>query len=602
MKRLKNAVKYAVSLCLCLSIVFAFAACSSQPTAEVSDLPLVFSDDSVLKYIPAGSEKPIKVCDKFNEGSGSVTRAKLSGNGKALYYIQSASEGSLIGTLYRLDISKEGAKPKAMHENVYSFEMTADESTVIIMEGSGKLLKFDKSKEKKNNYDTIEDSLVTSVKALSKDGKYVLYEKVINGNAGVYSICLAKTDFKQTNDTRKMKKEQILKNTSINTAPVVVSENKADIVYTSDDLSTVYYTNRNSSKDSLSYTVGAFKKYKNRTVVSKNAAYVYGADKDGTLIYSEAKKGAYKVEDVVADKNAVSDKKMKKPAKSDSKATKAYNKKKSRDKIRKSIKNYLDNFTTTTFYSYGVKSSEPKKVCSYTGQVYNCASDMDEGLTFISATDYAFKEKDKQISLEKVTSPYEDVFSDIRNQFVASISADEVVKFEPEKEAQFNGADVYVDTVNKRISAIFDFDGTKSFTGDLYTAKYTSKGFDKAEAFRKVKSILKVPSADTSYYVCDKSVYAGDKTISVPVASIVSSAQNLPVVLANEKKNGTYSAYLIKGDKVTKLGKAVDKFVSKGEDIVYYSEYSVKGDKTAYLISGEKTVELGKNVTYIMNY
>ena len=609
MKKIKNILKGTACVVLSISLVFALASCSSVSNASVGELPLVYAQDGTLKYLPADSKDAVKVTESFTPSIGSTDRAQLSADGKTLYYVEAISAGAQIGTLYKLNISKNGAKPEKLHENVYSFCVSKNDSCIVVMEGSGKLIKYDKRSEKKNEYKPIEESLVTGIIAVSSDGKYVIYNKVLPENTGVYSLCMARTDFTRGEKDKPMSKKQILENTDIGKNPVVISESSAEIIYASEELDTVYYKSVNHSKGAFTYTLGVSLNHKSGKVISKDASAVYCVDGKGNLLYAQAKKGAYSVSDVVVDDKAKSDSKLKKTARKSYSSEAAYKKAQSdyrakvkRDEMRKKIQNYLNNFTTTSIYSFGVKSKEPKKVCEFTGQVFNAGNDEQEGIAFFNVAQYKFKDKKQQKKLEDITVAYS-IFDEIRTQSVAMVSADSVTYFTPEKGASYNGGEIFVDAQNNRISAIFDYDFVKTLTGKLYTASYSKNAFENVSSTDKVSSLLGVSSESGAYYKkSDGIVRLGDKKIELGSGAVASQDAAIPVALC-EEKNGKYTLYSLSGEKAVKLGTAVDKFDTKGTDYVFYSEYdNIKRIGNAKFNRGGEVIDLGENISFVMSY
>ena len=206
-------LKSAVAITLVVVIALSIAACGKQKKTalDLEKFPLVYADENGLEAMSEGEEKPALITDKFYTFLNAENKVQAASNGK-IYYVQTENSKTTIGDLYAYDIEKK--ESELIHSGVYSYKVSHDGECIIFSDGSGAIYNYNKKSEKKDNYVAIQSKGVSSVLDISADGKYVLYSQVLEGN-NYYSLTLAKTDFKTTEELDKQSKKDKLANKKV---------------------------------------------------------------------------------------------------------------------------------------------------------------------------------------------------------------------------------------------------------------------------------------------------------------------------------------------------------------------------------------------------
>ncbi len=595
-----------VSAVLAAVMIFSLSACgNTEKKLDLSALPLVYASESKgLMMIKDGETKSSLITENYHK-TLSNSRVQAAANGK-LYFIESENKNSFVGNLCEYDVNN--GKKSVLHSNVYSFALNSDASCIMIMEGTGKLIKYDKKSEKKNSYKAVEASDTRSIVKVSEDGKYVLYTKNIATTAN--RLFISKTDYAPSETTEKWNNKQILANKDINTAPVALADGNNEFIGASSDLSVVYYLIRGNAdsekEDAEQQIIHMFSDYKTDIKVYDGEATPYFLDGKNQLFFSSSVTGSLKVTDIVTDSSASADAKLKKPSTKDEEATAKYEAKLKRDNMRQKIKNYLNNINVTEFYKIGKGMSEPEKLFTLSGQLTMKGIDAETGAVFYGATLYHF-DKAEKTDINKVKIAYQ-LFDEIKSRDFICVGTGGVYTLQSGKEdSVYNSADCFVDTENKRVSVIMDFDYTTEKKGTLYTAKYSEKGFETpVKVSEEAVETAHFNVADgTNYFVNKDNALVKDNAKSVVLKNYYKKTANpeCPVVLAGSEKEN--KAYVITNGKAVELGSfyALKDAVSKGDTFAFYTAYnSEKAICSVSFWNGSSAVKLGNDITEVISF
>ncbi|MBR0413770.1 MAG: hypothetical protein IJI67_01705 [Clostridia bacterium] len=604
-------LKGGIALTLAAVITLSMAACGKQKKTalDLEKFPLVYADENGLEAMNEGEEKPTLITDKFYTFLNAENKVQAASDGN-VYYVQTENSKTTIGDLYAYDIEKK--ESELIHSGVYSYKVSHDASCIIFSDGSGAIYKYDKKSEKKDNYVAIQSKGVSSVLDISADGDYVLYSQVLEGN-NYYTLTLAKTDFKTTEELDKQSKKEKLANEKIDEAPVILCENFKDYLGGADDLSLIYYTESVAQKDSKEplITLNVFKDHKENITLSKGNFEQYFVDAEGAIFFSKTAKNTKKIADIVTDKYADKDAKLKK----DKASKKEWKAKETRDSIREKINTYLKNINTTKFYRFDSKAKEAELVVELSGQLSQKGLDAEAGIVFFGGTLYDFA-KAKKPDINKVAMAYK-LFDDIKSRQFCAISLSGVNYLEAGKKVSYNSGDCYVDTAAKTVRIIMDFDYLKTKLGTLYTVPYTEKGFEKAaKVTDKVSKVAHFDSGEDNYFVNKDGALVLNDIEKVVLKNYASSSVNGKTKLAftevgtgKKDKQGNeimkQTAYVISGDKALEVPAVFNQkqIVDKGSMFAYYTSYDYKATAgEVILYNGEKAFSIGKKVSMIYKF
>lgn len=596
------------ALLLVIVLLFTISACKKNTKIDLTKFPMVYADDKGLEMLEDGADKPVLISEKFHTASTDNEKVQIATNGK-IYYIQTEKSTDYIGDLYEYDINNK--ESELIHKGVYNYKVNIDGSAIIINDGTGSILKYDEKHEKKNDYSFIQKGRVSKLIAVSENGDYVLYTQMLQGS-NTYTLTMAKTDFETSDEITKRNTKEILANKDIEKAPVVLSDNFKEFVGATADLSAVYFSTGTVEKGGKeTRTLLAAKDYTKAVKLAEGTFETYFVKDDGTLLYSVSKTASNKVTDIVTDKSASADEKLKKKDDND----KEYKAKQNRDEIRKKIKDYIKNFTTTTIYKYDEKAEKPAKVVEYTGQAMLKGTDSELYTSFFGVTQYDFS-KAKKPDINKVNIVYK-LFDDIKVRKLTAVTVDGETVFSPEKAGEYNSGDCFVDTQNKKISVIMNVDYLKTKVGTLYTAKYGENGFEDIKTVSKAAAkVAHFNSADDVYFVNAKNELVKNdvKTVVLKDYGKPCIMGGVPIVYTSvdSGKKDKYgnkvnieTAYLISGGKAQKLGDVPDNkpIITKASAFAYFKSYDfAKNVGEAVIYNGSKTIELGKKVSVIYDF
>jgi hypothetical protein len=353
-----------------------------------------------------------------------------------------------------------------------------------------------------------------------------------------------------------------------------------------------------------------FKNYTTTVKLYTGTFESYFIDDSGKLMYSVSLRNNKKISDIVTDKYAASDKKIKKSAVS----VKQYAAKLARDNMRSKIKTYLANIVTTVFYRIDKSTDKPQKITEISGQLLNKGVDKDTFAAFFGTTQYNF-EKALKPDINKVTVAYK-LFDDIKSRSFIGIGFDGIFNFNAGKNIQYNSADCFVDTLNNKVSVIMNFDYLKSNVGTLYTATYTASAFDKVTKITDKAYQVAHFNSNQTYFVNSDSSLVKDNVRNVVLKdySYSSSVPSVPLVFTSistgkKDKFGNLikkdTAYMINEKGAVKLG-SIDnnkQIVPKASAFAYFTDFSYDTNKgNAVIYNGSKFIKLGNSVSIIYNF
>lgn len=605
---MNKTLKSALALALVALIALSVASCAKHKKTEIdlSKFPLVFADKNGLEAISEGETEPTVITKNFYTFLNAEKKVQAASNGK-IYYLETKDRKTIIGDLYSYDVTTK--ESELVHSGVFSYKVSHDGECIIISDGTGGIFKYDKKHEKKNDYQPIQSSGVSAVLDISADGKYVLYSQVLEAT-NYYTLTIARTDFETTDEIEAQKLETRLENKNINKAPVIIAQNYKEYIGSADDLSVIYYTQNNEGKDSVP-SLCAFKNYKQTLVLAESDYENYFVNSSGEMLFSESAKNTKKIADIVTDKYADADAKLKK----DKASKKDWKAKTARDNIRDKINTYLENITTTTFYKFDKNSKEPEVVVELSGQLLEKGVDSSVGAVFFGTTRYDFSAAEKP-DINKVSVAYK-LFDAIKSRSFSFVGFDGVKDLAIDENTEYNSGDCYVDTAAGKVNVIMNFDYLKSKVGSLYTVGYTEGGFGEAKLISdKAAKTVHFDSGDDIYFVtADNSLVKNDeKTVLLKDYGFSSDNGSAKVAFTSvstgeKNKYGKEitedTAYLISGDKALKLGKIfTDKPITvKGDMLAFYTSFDYKessGDVVVY--NGNEAVKLTSPVSMIYKF
>ncbi|MBQ3432061.1 MAG: hypothetical protein IJG23_04680 [Clostridia bacterium] len=602
--------KSAVALTLTAVIGLSVAACGKKQKTQLDleKFPLVYADEKGLEAIREGEEKPTLITDKFYTFLNADRKVQAASDGK-VYYVQTKDKKTTLGDLYTYDVEKK--ESELVHAGVYSFKVSHDGECLIFTDGTGGIYRYDSKSEKKDNYVPIQSKGVSAVLDISADGKYVLYSQVLEAT-NYYTLTIAKTDFQTDETIDKMSLKERKANKDINKAPVMIAENYKEYLGGADDLSVLYYTQGSTKKDSKNtvLTLNAFKKFKDNVVLCNKETENYFVSESGEIFFSANAKNQKKVSDILTDKYAAADKKLKKEKAS----KKAWNAKVKRDGIRDKVNTYLKNITTTNFFRFDASSDKAELVLQVNGQLTHKGTDTDLGVVFFGATVYDF-ESAKKPDINKVSMAYK-LFDSIKYRVFFSIDTKEMKTLKIGKSA-YNGGDVFVDTTAKRISIIMDMDYLKTKVGKLYTLSYDEKGFGKEKMVsKKAAKVAHFESGEDIYFtLADNTLVKNDeKTVVLKNYGYASNNEKVKMIFTSvgtgkKDKYGNEimkdTAYVLGGKKPEKIDTVFTSknIVDKGNMFAFFTSYDYKsGSGEMKLFNGKKVISLSKQVSMIYKF
>ena len=507
--------------------------------------------------------------------------------------------------MYAYDVEKKEAK--LIHSGVFSFKVSHDASTIIISDGTGGIFKYNKKHEKKGDYTKIQSSGVSSVLDISSDGKYVLYSQVLSGT-NYYTLTLAKTDFETTEELDKLSVKDRLANKQVSKAPVIIAQNFKKFLGGSDDLSIIYYELNGKDKTA---NLCAFKNFKENVVLAEKEYEVYFINAGGKILYSQSAKNTKKIADVVTDKLAQKDAKLKKKSAS----KKDWQAKVDRDNIRDKINTYLNSITTTTFYQFDKAAKQAEKVTELSGQINNKGVDKEVEKVFFGTTLYNF-EKAKKPDISKVKVAYK-LFDEIKSRTFSAVGFDGEEQLVINKDTEYNSGDCFVDTQSGEIHIIMDFDYLDKKVGTLYSVAYDKKGFGTATRISEdAAKVAHFESSDGVYYVLANGSLVHNDAKTLVLKNYAYSATNAQAKIAYTSKDTGKkddfgnavtidTAYLIDGNQSVKLGEILKtkEIIVKGDMLAFYTSYDYKETNgTLMLYNGEELIKLGDKVSMVYTF
>ena len=605
---MKKYIKGGIAFLLAVVMLLSATSCAGRKKAELdlSKFPLVFADGNGLEAMNEGDEKPTLITKNFYTFLNSERKVQAASNGK-IYYIETPNKKTMLGDLFAYDVEKKEAE--LIHSDVYSFKVSSDGECLIISDGSGGIFKYDKKHEKKGDYKLIQSAGVSSVIDISADGKYVLYSQILP-STNYYTLTIAKTDFETTEELDKLSVKERLANTNISKAPVIITENYRQLIGYSDDLSVIYYEIAGKDKDAPN-KLCAFKNFKETIELTANEHEAYFVNAKGEICFVETEKNPKKIGDIITDKYASKDAKLKKASAS----KKDWEAKKARDDIRNKVEQYLENIKSYTFYSFSKGDKEAKQFLQLFGQMSEKGKDAKLGNVFFGATLYDFAAA-KKPDIAKVSVVYK-LFDEIKSREFMRVSFAGKEKLEIDEKTDYNSGDVYVDATNKRITVIMDYDYLKAKVGTLYTVAYDAEGFGNTKLISdKAAKVAHFDSQKGVYFVSANGNLVLDEVKNIVLEGYAFSFKNGTVPIAftseatgktddygNEITNDT--AYLIQENKAVKLGTMFTNkdLVSKGNMFAFYSDYDYKAASGNMLVfNGEKLVKLNSPVSVVYKF
>ena len=604
-------LKSSIALALAALITCSAASCSksTKTKLDLEKFPLVYADENGLEAINEGEEEPTLITKQFYTFLNADNKVQAASNGK-VYYVETKDSKTTIGDLYAYDVEKK--ESELVHEGVYSYKVSHDGECIIFSDGSGAIYRYNKRYENKEEYPAIQSKGVSHVLDISADGKYVLYAQVLTGTK--YStLTMAKTDFETTEEIDAMALEDLKANDNISKAPVIVAENYKEYLGGADDLSLVYYSQSLPQKDSKEQLpiLSAFKNYKENVVLRKGEFEQYFVSDSGEILFSKTAKNAKKIEDILVDKEAESDAKLKKADAS----AKEWKAKVARDNVREKVNTYLKNIATTDFYTFNASMDKAELVQEICGQLSGKGIDEESGMVFFGGTVYDF-EGAETTDINKVSVVYK-LFDQIKSRAFCAVNLKGAKYLNAGEKAEYNSGDCYVDTAAKTIHIIMNFDYLKSKVGQLYNVPYTEEDFGEAKLVaEKAAKVAHFDSGEDNYYVLANNALVLNDEKTVVLKDYSGASNNGKVKLAftsigtgkkddfgNEIMEDT--AYVISGDKASKIASVFNQrqIVDKGSIFAYYTTYDYKkGAGEMMLYNGEKTFSLGKKVSHIYKF
>ena len=609
---MNKVIKSVLAVVLAGTIVLCAVSCAKQTKThlDLEKFPLVYADEGGLQSINEGEEKPTLITKKFYSYLNAEYKVQAASDGK-IYYIETKNKTTTLGDLYAYDIASK--ESELLHSGVYSFKVSHDGECVIFSDGMGGIYRYNKNSEKNNKYVPIQRKGVSSVLDISADGKYVLYAQVLNAT-NYYTLTLAQTDFQTTDEIDELSLKDRKANTDITKAPVIMGENYKEYIGAADDLSAIYYTTQSAEKKETKESVlnlNAFTNYKTNTVISKKEFGNLLVNGQGEILFSIESKNAKKIGDIVSDKYAKADAALKKSNAS----KKAWSAKTARDNIRNRINNYLNNISTTEFYSFSKENDKAQKIIELNGQITQKGIDTEYSTMFFGGIIYDFGVS-KKPDISKVTMAYK-LFDAIKSRAFLSINSDGMKQLEINNKTTYNSGDCYVDTVSKKINIIMDMDYLKTKVGKLYSVAYTEKGFDKSTLISdKAAKVAHFDSGDDVYFALANNtlVLNNEKTAVLKNYSASSLNNKVKMVFTSigtgkKDKFGNEimkeTAYVINGKKTEKIDKVFTSktIVDKGNMFAFYTSYDYKkGAGDVKLFNGQKVIDLGKKVSFIYKF
>lgn len=600
--------KGGIAFVLAAVILLSATSCGGNKKSELdlNKFPLVFADSKGLEAINEGEAEPTLITKNFYTFLNAENKVQAASNGK-IYYIETKNRKTTLGDLYAYDVEKK--ESELIHSGVYSYKVSHDGECLIISDGSGNIFKYNKRHEKKNDYKYIQNAGVSSVIDISADGKYVLYSQILKGT-NHYTLTLAKTDFETSDELEKLSLKEKKANTNISKAPVIIAQNYRQFIGSSDDLSVIYYETAGEKKDSPN-KLCAFKNLKENVVLSDKSHEVYFVNSSGEICYSQTEKNTKKASDVITDKYEKKDSKLKKASAS----KKDWSAKLKRDDLRNKLEQYLQNISSYSFFKFSASEKEPQKYLQLYGQMSKKGIDDELGFVFFGANIYDFT-KAKKPDINKVSVVYK-LFDEIKTREFLSVGLKGEARLDIGEKVSYNSGDVYVDTANKKVNIIMDFDYLKGKVGTLYTVAFDSEGFGNSKLISdKAAKVAHFDSKDGSYFVTKNGNLVLDNPKNIVLESYAYAHNDGRVKIAftskDTGKKDEYgnaitddTAFLIKGNQAIKIGKMfVNKeLVIKGDMFAFYTDYDYKktsGSMTLY--NGEKLIKFDDEVSMVYKF
>ena len=600
--------KGGIAFILTAVILLSATSCAGHKKSEldIDKFPLVFADSKGLEAINEGESEPTLITKNFYTFLNAENKVQAASNGK-IYYIETKNQKTSIGDLFAYDVEKK--ESELIHSGVYSYKVSHDGECLIISDGSGNIFKYNKKHEKKDDYKFIQSSGVSSVIEISADGKYVLYSQILRGT-NYYTLTIAKTDFEAGEELEKLTVEQRKENTNVSKAPVIIAESYRKFIGSSDDLSVVYYETAGENTDSPN-KLYAFKNFKENVLLSEKEHETYYVNSSGEICFSQIEKNVKKASDIITDKYEKKDAKLKKNSTSE----KAWKAKLKRDDLRSKLEQYLQNINSYSFFRFSASKKAPEKYLQLFGQMTKRGVDSEFGYVFFGANLYDFSAA-KKPDINKISVIYK-LFDDIKTREFLSVGLKGKEKLEIGEKISFNSGDVYVDTVNKKINIIMDFDYLKAKVGTLYTVAYDAEGFGNSKLISdKAYKVAHFDSKDGCYFVTDSGNLVLDDIKNIVLEGYSYSHTDGRVKIAFTSKDtgekDTYgnaitddTAFLIKENKAVKLGKIfVNKeLVTKGDMFAFYTDYDyTKTSGSMTLYNGEKLIKFDDEVSMVYKF
>ena len=607
------------ALCVLLAVVMllSIASCGKKKTSlDLSLFPLVYADENGLQAIKEGEKEPKLITKNFYTYLNSDNKVQAASDGN-IYFIETESKTKTIGDLYSYSVTEKNEKKRKqlVHSGTYSYKVSHDASCIMINNGSGNLFKYDEKLDKKGEYSYIQSSGVTDIIDISADGKYVLYSQVLKGTR-YQCLTIAKTDFKTTDELEKRSAKERLANKDINKAPVIISQYFRHYIGASDDLSAIYFSTAKVASGGKSHSnLYIFKNYKELVKLATDNYETYFVNDNGELLYSVSVSNAKKLSDIIVDKYAKADKKLNSKT-ADKKKLKA---KSSRDKVRKTVNDYLKGITTTGFYKMSKSLKEAELIKEISGQTRVKGTDADDFLVIAYATDYNFSAA-KKVDINKVKTVYS-LFTKIKSKKLYGISTKKVFELKTEKGVEYSNSDCFVDYKNNKFNFIANFNylakKESEKSGTLYSVTYTNEEFGKPTKISDGAALVAHFISDKDYYFVTASSVLVKNNVKTPVLKDYSYSSNTPEVpivfssISTGKKNKygmeqtKDTAYMISNGKTVSIGKIFNNkpIVIKDNMFAFYTDFDYKSSSGAVtLFNGKELVTLGKKVGYIYSF
>ena len=605
---MKNYIKGAIALLLAVIICLGAVSCAGNKKSalDLKKYPLVFADKNGLEALGEGDTEPKLITKDFYTFLNTEQKVQAASNGK-IYYLSTPDKKTILGDLYAYDVAKQ--ESTLIHEGVYSFKVSADGEIIIISDGVGAIFKYDKKHEKKGDYPFIQKSGVAQVLDISADGKYVLYTQMLK-TTNYYTLTIAKTDFETTDALDEQTLEQRRANKNVSKGPVFVAEQFKKLVGAADNLSVIYYEQSAAEQDEPDLLC-AFKNFKENVVLSKREHVTYFVNTKGEIMFSQEVKGNKKISDIITDKYASKDAKLKKKSAS----KKQWKEKVNRDNTRDKINTYLENISTLSFYTYSKSAQKPEKLLEMNGHISLKGTDEAAERAFFGTTLYDF-DAVKKPDIMKVSVVYK-LFEEIKSRAFITVSPKGLEVLKTDEGSEYNSGDCYVDTANQRVVIIMDFDYSKSKVGTLYTVAYDAEGFGNSKKVSdKAAKVAHFDVKDDVYFVTANGALVRNEAKNVVLENYGYSVTGGKAPIAFDSiqtgKTDDYgnaitddTAFLILGDKALKLGKLFKQkeVIVKGNMFACYTDYDYKtqsGNMVVY--NGEKVLTFDSDVSVVYRF